>query len=79
VGEERGRDAGAGLAWELAGPRPCVCTGPRRRRRGAKFWAFGPKIERESRSLFIFCFSFLLKTNLFQNIFKTKFEFLFNL
>jgi len=67
------------LAWggELGrGP-----LGPERRRRGGgeRFWAFGPKIERESLSLFIFCFSFLLKTNLFQNIFKTKFEFLINL
>ena len=61
------------------GPRS---TWDREKKKGReRFWAFGPKIEREREglSLFIFCFSFLLKTNLFQNIFKTKFEFLFNL
>jgi len=48
-----------------------------KKRKGGKIWAFGPKIERESSSFFLFPFSF--KTNLFQIIFKTKFEFLFNL
>ena len=52
-------------------------VGQRKKRKGGKIWAFGPKIERESSSFFLFPFSF--KTNLFQIIFKTKFEFLFNL
>jgi len=35
---------------EVTGPR--LPLGPERRRRGEKFYAFGPKIERESSSLF---------------------------
>ena len=42
-------------------------------------WAFGPKPEGRV-LLFYFLFLFFsFKTNLFQNIFKTKFKFLFNL
>ena len=55
------------------------------KRRGGREQAVGKKIigpsdqDQRGRVFLFFCFSFLLKTNLFQNIFKTKFEFPFNL
>ena len=52
--------------------------GERGRQAAGGSWAFGPKPEGESFS-FIFLFLFSFKTNLFQNIFKTKFKFLFKL
>jgi hypothetical protein len=75
-GRTRGR-LGRGSSWagrvRWLGPRPLA--GPRPRGgRGKMSWAFGPKFrEGGIFSFHFFLFSLSFK-NLFQNIFKTKFE-----
>ena len=73
VGEERGADAGVGgeRSWAAV-----HCAGwAEGKTRGGKELGLWAKTRGEGPFLFLFSF----KTNLFQNIFKTKFEFLFNL
>jgi len=77
--KEKGGRGNTHAAGGETGPRS---TWAREKKKGGRFWAFGPKIERESLSLFrpkiereslslfIFCFSFLLKTNLFHTFSK---------
>ena len=70
--KEEGKEVGRprGLSWAAAF---CAWLG-RGKDRG---WGVGLRAKTKGKGPFLFLFSF--KTNLFQNIFKTKFEFLFNL